>query len=290
MLNIESYTRYLLLTKGLAKNTVASYLSDLKVYHQWHNSKFAKSEVVYSTDRISSYLKQYSISSQHRKRTTFVSFISWKSKQYPDIASKEVSIQIAKKNSQTLPITLSVNEVRSMFNLIEKVKSNYSGQELIILELLYGCGLRVSEVISLRISQIKLQEGIIRVVGKGGKERAVPLSDIAQKIITNYLSENLSKNSSVSDYLFPAKKNGTLLSRQYVWSLIHSLGKQIHLEKKCSPHSLRHAFATHMLNNGADIRSLQLLLGHASIATTQKYLHVAKNKLVDFHSKHHPRG
>jgi integrase/recombinase XerD len=159
------------------------------------------------------------------------------------------------------------------------------------LELLYATGLRISELTNLELSQIDFKRGLIKILGKGGKERIVPTGETALDWVKDYLDnvrkDIINKNDNI--YLFLSDK-GKKLSRKSCWKFISIYSKQVLDNKYISPHSLRHAFATHLLNNGADLRSVQMLLGHSSLSTTQIYTHVAKERLIKFHNKFHPRG
>lgn len=160
-----------------------------------------------------------------------------------------------------------------------------------MLEILYGCGLRVSELVSLRVDQVNLRQGVVRIIGKGNKERLVPMGEEAVDWLLRYMKggrEELMKGHSGDD-LFPGNR-GTAMTRQAFWYRIRHYARRAGLGKHLSPHTLRHAFATHLLNHGADLRVVQMLLGHADLSTTQIYTHVARQRLQDLHQKHHPRG
>ncbi|MBT8445490.1 MAG: tyrosine-type recombinase/integrase, partial [Gammaproteobacteria bacterium] len=160
-----------------------------------------------------------------------------------------------------------------------------------MLELLYATGLRVSELINLKQSQINFNQGVLRIVGKGDRERLIPLGDEAQRWIRDFIDgprmEILLERQT--DYLFPTRR-GDRMTRQAFWHIIKRYAEKADIAKKMSPHSLRHAFATHLLNHGADLRVVQLLLGHSDLSTTQIYTHVARERLKDLHGEHHPRG
>jgi len=160
-----------------------------------------------------------------------------------------------------------------------------------MLEVLYATGLRVSELVSLTFEQINMRQGLIRCIGKGNKERLVPLGEIALDYLQQYFLESrpVLLNGRVSDDLFPTNR-GKAMTRQAFWHLIKRYAKLAMIDKDLSPHTLRHAFATHLLNHGADLRVVQLLLGHSDLSTTQIYTHVAKERLKGLHAQHHPRG
>jgi integrase/recombinase XerD len=160
-----------------------------------------------------------------------------------------------------------------------------------MLEVLYATGLRVSELINLKQSEVNLNQGVVRIVGKGGRERLIPIGEEAQKWICEFISgarvEILLERQT--DYLFPTRR-GDRMTRQAFWHIIKRYAKVAEIDGKMSPHTLRHAFATHLLNNGADLRVVQMLLGHSDLSTTQIYTHVARARMKDLHSQHHPRG
>jgi len=160
-----------------------------------------------------------------------------------------------------------------------------------MLEVLYATGLRVSELVGLTFEQLNMRQGLVRCIGKGNKERLVPLGEIALDYLQLYLLESRPAllNGRVTDDLFPTNR-GKAMTRQAFWYLIKRYAKQADIDKDLSPHTLRHAFATHLLNHGADLRVVQLLLGHSDLSTTQIYTHVAKERLKNIHSRHHPRG
>jgi integrase/recombinase XerD len=160
-----------------------------------------------------------------------------------------------------------------------------------ILELLYSSGLRISELLSVKVNQITHDKSFLKIKGKGGKERLVPIGSSAMSSLLTYIDTyrcNI-KNTDNTEMLF-IKETGAVISRQECWKMIKKYALASNINKKISPHNLRHAFATHLLNNGADLRTVQMLLGHASLSTTQIYTHIAKDRLVKFHQKYHPRG
>jgi integrase/recombinase XerD len=160
-----------------------------------------------------------------------------------------------------------------------------------MLEVLYACGLRVSELINLTISDINLRQGVIRIFGKGSKERLVPLGDEAMAWIEKYMQHGRPEliGMAQDDIVFPSTR-GKIMTRQTFWHRIKHWASVAHIEKEISPHTLRHAFATHLLNHGADLRVVQLLLGHSDLSTTQIYTHIAQARLQELHAQHHPRG
>ena len=189
-----------------------------------------------------------------------------------------------------LPQTLSEAEVE---NLLEAPEISRAGglRDRAMLELLYATGLRVSELVGLRVASINLEAGYIRTMGKGGKERLVPVGDAARDWVKRYLTEARGKllGNRKSTHLF-LNRRGTGLSRQYFWRKIGDYAREAGIRKKISPHTLRHSFATHLLAHGADLRAVQMMLGHADISTTEIYTHVTRERLRELHRRHHPRG
>lgn len=191
---------------------------------------------------------------------------------------------------RSLPQTLSEEEVDSLLNA-PNTDEPLGHRDRAMLEVLYATGLRVSELINLKQSQINFNQGVLRIIGKGDRERLIPLGEESQRWLKNFIDgprmEILLERQT--DYLFPTRR-GDRMTRQAFWHIIKRYAKKSGIRKKMSPHSLRHAFATHLLNRGADLRVVQLLLGHSDLSTTQIYTHVARERLKDLHREHHPRG
>lgn len=191
---------------------------------------------------------------------------------------------------RSLPKTLSEDEVDSLLNA-PNTDEPLGHRDRAMLELLYATGLRVSELINLKQSQVNFNQGVLRIVGKGDRERLIPLGEESQRWLKDFIDgprmEILLERQT--DYLFPTRR-GDRMTRQAFWHIIKRYAEKAKIHKKLSPHSLRHAFATHLLNRGADLRVVQLLLGHSDLSTTQIYTHVARERLKDLHGEHHPRG
>ncbi len=191
---------------------------------------------------------------------------------------------------RSLPKTLSEDEVDSLLNA-PNTDEPLGHRDRAMLELLYATGLRVSELINLKQSQINFNQGVLRIVGKGDRERLIPLGEESQRWLKDFIDgprmEILLERQT--DYLFPTRR-GDRMTRQAFWHIIKRYAEKAGVRRKMSPHSLRHAFATHLLNRGADLRVVQLLLGHSDLSTTQIYTHVARERLKDLHGEHHPRG
>jgi integrase/recombinase XerD len=190
-----------------------------------------------------------------------------------------------------LPKTLTEQDVDALL-LAPDITQPLGLRDRAMLELLYASGLRVSELVTIRIKQINLNQGVIRVIGKGNKERLVPMGEEAVSWIERYLRDarpEILEKREMTDALFPSRL-GSAMSRQAFWQLIKRYARLAEIDKPLSPHVLRHAFATHLINHGADLRVVQLLLGHNSLTTTQIYTHIAKERLKSIHAQHHPRG
>jgi integrase/recombinase XerD len=194
------------------------------------------------------------------------------------------------KLPRNLPKSLTESEVEQLLGSPD-VQTPLGLRDRTMFEVLYATGLRVSELVTLRITQVSMDMGVVRVMGKGSKERLVPLGEEALDWLRRYLSDGreVLLDKQVSDALFVTAR-GAGMTRQMFWYLTRKHAKHCDLNKPLSPHTLRHAFATHLLNHGADLRVVQLLLGHADISTTQIYTHVARERLKQLHTQHHPRG
>ena len=195
------------------------------------------------------------------------------------------------KIGRSLPDILSEEDVEHLLQAPQVEKSKTEFRDRVMLEVLYATGLRVSEIVALTIMSVNLRQGIVRVIGKGNKERIVPLGEHALNWLQRYISEvrpSLVHQRRCSE-LFPSNR-GQKMCRQTFWYAIKRYAERAGIKKHLSPHTLRHAFATHLLNHGADLRTVQQMLGHASLGTTQIYTHVATQRLQDIHAEHHPRG
>ena len=194
------------------------------------------------------------------------------------------------KTGRKLPDTLSIDEIDALISAID-LSSNEGERNRSMLETLYGCGLRVSELVSLKISDLFFDEGFIKITGKGNKQRFVPIGNLTQKYIQIYkdnIRTNLNIKKGYEDTLY-LNRRGSQLSRAMIFTIIKDLSTQINLNKKISPHTFRHSFATHLLENGADLRSIQLMLGHESITTTEIYVHLDRKYLAQVINSFHPR-
>jgi integrase/recombinase XerD len=209
-----------------------------------------------------------------------------------NMISEDPTLQIqSPKLGRPLPGSLSESEVERLLAAPD-VKTAIGYRDRTMLEVLYACGLRVSELVGLRLTDVNLRQGVVRVMGKGSKERLVPLGEEAISWLQRYLQEarpELLKKNLVEDAVFPSS-HGKPMTRQTFWYRIKAHAATAQIARKISPHTLRHAFATHLINHGADLRVVQLLLGHSDLSTTQIYTHVAQQRLKSLHQVHHPRG
>ena len=290
---IDQYCNNISFKKGLSKNTILAYKSDLKIFLIWLDDNKEKS---CNVDRIiiNNYLAYRldngaSLSTIQRIITCIKSFYSFL---FENNIIKYNPAQLIEnpKKRRKLPTIITESEVIKLLDSPD-VKTNKGLRDKCILELLYSSGLRISELLSIKINQISKEKKFLKIKGKGNKERLVPIGSSAMNLLIVYLDTYRSsiKNTNNIDILF-INENGSIISRQACWEMIQRYASISLINKKISPHNLRHAFATHLLNNGADLRTVQMLLGHASLSTTQIYTHIAKERLVKFHQKYHPRG
>ena len=292
---LDRFCDALWLEQGLARNTLSSYRGDLVQFAAWLSEHGKKSLIESDRADIQSYLAVRILHDHAKPRTTARLLSSMK--RFYQYALREGKIQIdptlqiaAPKLSRLLPKSLSEADVEALLNAPD-VEAPLGLRDRAMLETLYASGLRVSELIGLKVVQVSLDMAVVKTLGKGAKERLVPIGEQALDWLTRYLREarpSLLSGKS-SDAMFVTAR-GSAMSRQAFWYLIKRHAVIAGIDKPLSPHTLRHAFATHLINHGADLRVVQLLLGHADISTTQIYTHVARERLKQLHAKHHPRG
>ena len=273
---ISEYLEYLELEKGLSKNTLDAYRYDLEYFSDNLNI-----DDINTVDRltINSYIrmlreKKYASTSIIRKVASLRGFFKWAaSVGILDINPAATLEQ--PKVPQRLPKVVSIKEIEDMLH------NNLSPLEHVIMELLYSCGLRVSELVNLKVNDIDLSSKYVRCFGKGSKERLIPIGETAKRVVTEYLPQRelLLRQYNLNTKCLLILDNGRLMTRQDVYTFIHKQGKIIH--KNISPHTIRHSFATHLLENGADLRIVQELLGHSDVSTTQLYTHISKKRLKE---------
>ena len=291
---IERFCHVLWLEDGLSQNTTSSYARDLFDFHNWLTKrKFNKNLLLVDEETIGIYFSEIfsntSSSTANRRLSSFRRFYTWlirEAYRSDDPCKKIKSL----KCSQRLPNVLLEKQIESLLK-IPDTGSVLGLRNRAIFELMYATGLRVTELISLSCVSCSFMDGVVRVLGKGKKERLVPFGELASNWTQKYLEKSrpvLLKNK-VSEILFLSER-GSPLTRQAVWKLFRVCAVAAGLSDNFSPHSFRHAFATHLLNHGADLRAVQLLLGHSDISTTQVYTHIAGDRLKLIHKKHHPRA
>jgi len=291
---IRGYQNYLQIEKSLSKNTVDGYCRDIKKLNNFFNGNDDKKkieEVNYQDfQNYLSYLNDLKINARSQSRIissmrSFFKFLILEK----IIKENPTELLENPKTGKKLPEFLTIEEIELLVNQIDRSKKE-GERNLAIIEVLYGCGLRVTELIELKISEIYWEEGFIRIIGKGNKERLVPLGKIASKHLKIYLNEirvHQKVKDLFVDHVF-INKNGSKISRVMIFKIIKKLTEKAGIQKNISPHSLRHSFATHLVEGGADLRSVQEMLGHQSITTTEVYTHLDKNYLKQAILDHHP--
>ena len=290
---IDKFLDAIWMERGLSANTLGAYRADLVSLRRW--------------------LADRDVSLVYATRSDLLAFIAWRTEQgakprstarqlssfrrfyrfllRESVIQEDPTIKIdMPRIGRSLPQSLTEGEVEALLAAPD-VSDPLGHRDRTMLEVLYATGLRVSELINLKQSEINLNQGVLRIVGKGDRERLIPLGEEAQSWIREFIlgprSEILLERQT--DYLFPTRR-GECMTRQAFWHIIKRYSKQADIGSKMSPHTLRHAFATHLLNNGADLRVVQLLLGHSDLSTTQIYTHVARARMKELHAEHHPRG
>jgi integrase/recombinase XerD len=291
---IESFADTLWMERGLSPNTLAAYQSDLRAFAFWidreRGRRLAEAERLDLLD----YLALLSL--QGRKPRSAARLLSCLRQFYQHLVrqgliQQDPSARVeAPKLGRPLPNSLTEREVEALLAAPDTTEPR-GHRDRTMLEVLYASGLRVTELVTLTPSQISLTQGVVRVIGKGSKERLVPLGEDAVGWVADYArgARRDLLGGRVSDYLFPTSRSDCM-TRQAFWQLIKRYAIQGGVAKPLSPHTLRHAFATHLLNHGADLRVVQMLLGHSDLSTTQIYTHVARERLKQLHARHHPRG
>ena len=289
---IDNFIDILWLEKGLSKNTLSAYRHDISSFSDWYKGvSLLEVQRVDLLDYLSQRLKDgYSSRSTARSLSSLRAFYSHITVKH-NLKENPTSRVDSPKLGRSLPKTLSEDEVEKLISSPD-VEDYIGLRDRAMLELIYACGLRVSELISLDMLNLNLRQGVIRVIGKGEKERLVPMGEEALDWVQRYINKGrpylLKEDNKVSE-LFLSKR-GKSMTRQTFWYRIKEYANKASINKDLSPHTLRHAFATHLINHGADLRTVQLLLGHSSLSTTQIYTEVARHRMKELHNEHHPRG
>ncbi len=291
---IDRFTDALWMERGLARNTLESYRSDLKKLSQWLLQNQRQEVIAVERQDLLDYL---AFCSKKGKKARSVARMLSCARQFYQYALREGLVQVdpscridPPKLGRPLPKSLSEQEVEALLAAPD-ISQSEGFRDRVMLEVLYATGLRVTELVGLQLEQLGLNQGLVRVIGKGGKERLVPLGEDAVEWIDRFLegTRHALLGQQLTSDLFPTRR-GAAMTRQAFWYRIKKHAKAACIEKHLSPHTLRHAFATHLLNHGADLRVVQMLLGHSDLSTTQIYTHVAQERLKSLHHLHHPRG
>lgn len=287
--DIERFLNYLLTEKGYSENTILAYKNDLLSFMKFTNNIkpfLINKDIIYNyNDYLRKNVSDKTISHNISTLRSFYKYLILIYKK----DTKILDYLKLPKTKKSIPTVLSIEEVDKLLNI--DINNAYSARNKAMLEVLYGSGIRVSELINIKFSDINFTNDSLLVMGKGSKERLIPLSDIAiiylKKYIYEYRDTLLKKNKS--DYIF-LNNHGKKMSRVGFFKIIKKLSNNLNITTNLSPHTLRHSFATHMLNNGADLRSVQELLGHSDISTTEIYTHIASDELKKDYLNYHPHG
>ncbi len=288
---IDQFLDALWLERGLSENTLSAYRSDLYSYTDWLAS--ASRDLLQSRpEDILAYLATLTGKSSRtsaRRLSSLRRFFQYLARE-GRISHDPCARIAAPRIGRPLPKSLTEEEVESLLDAPDTATA-VGQRDRAMLEVLYATGLRVSELVGLQLAQVNLRQGVLRVIGKGNKERLVPLGEEASDWVEKFIRQGRAEllQEPPVDVLFPSRR-GRMMTRQTFWHAIKRHAVRAGISKTLSPHVVRHAFATHLLNHGADLRVVQMLLGHSDISTTQIYTHVARERLKNLHAEHHPRG
>ena len=290
---LDSFLDSIWAEQGLSKNTLVSYEHDIRSFLDYLNDNKVKLFDAQQSDinLFVSFRFSKGISSSSNMR-----LISSLKKFFIYLVSRNFVKKNPTENIESprkvklLPHTIDTESVDKLLNSPD-LKTRFGARDKAMLEILYACGLRVTELVSLKFSQVVIESNFLRVMGKGSKERIIPINDYALSFLKTYIDDFRSEfiKSKKTDSLFLSNR-GAEMTRHSFWHIIKKYAMQAGINEHLSPHTLRHAFATHMINNGADLRVVQLLLGHSDLSTTHLYTHIAKNELKELHCKNHPRA
>ncbi len=281
------------LERGLSANTLAAYRADLTALARWLEQRKVAIGKATRTDLLAFIAARVEAGarprSTARQLSSFRRFFRYlvREGEMRDDPTAQIAMP---KIGRSLPKSLTEDEVEALL-AAPAIDDPLGHRDRTMLEVLYATGLRVTELVNLKHSQINLNQGVLRIIGKGDRERLIPLGEEAvrwlQQFVRNPRVEILIERQT--DYLFPTRR-GDKMTRQAFWHIIKRYARKAGVQKELSPHTLRHAFATHLLNHGADLRVVQMLLGHSDLSTTQIYTHVARERMKELHAQHHPRG
>ncbi|WP_230158662.1 site-specific tyrosine recombinase XerD [Flavobacterium sp. CECT 9288] len=291
---IKSYQSYLKIERGLSKNTVENYSFDLeRLLLFLFQNEIVVSPLKITDETIQQFIYSVAKEVNPRSQARIISGLKsfFKYLVFEDYRNDDpMELIETPKTGRKLPDTLTVEEIDRLIQAID-LSTNEGERNRAMLETLYGCGLRVSELVTLKISDLFFEEGFIKITGKGNKQRLVPISNVTQKYILLYkntVRTHITIQKGFEDTLF-LNRRGKQLTRAMIFTIIKNLAVSIDLNKTISPHTLRHSFATHLLENGADLRAIQLMLGHESITTTEIYVHLDRTFLTEVINSFHPR-
>lgn len=291
---IERFADAVWMERGLSRNTLSAYQGDLRRFAGWLEQKRGMELLQARREQLLEYLASRAMAGQKPRSTARL--LSCMRQFYQHALregwiDRDPSARIdAPRLGRPLPKSLTEREVEALLEAPELEQAE-GFRDRAMLETLYATGLRVSELVGLRLEQVNLNQGLVQVIGKGGKERLVPLGEEAQEWIRRFLEgpRQVLLQGRLSDDLFPTRR-GSAMTRQGFWQRIRKHALSAGIRRPISPHTLRHAFATHLLDHGADLRVVQMMLGHSDLSTTQIYTHVARERLKNLHARHHPRG
>ncbi len=293
---IDDFIDALWLEEGLARNTLAAYRRDLTLYATWLNGQ-GRALLVSAESDLNAYFAAShgatKATTANRRLTVFKRYFRWALRERLITSDPTLKLQAARQ-ALRVPKTLTEPQVEALLAAPD-LGGALGVRDRTMLELMYASGLRVSELVTLKVLNVSLADNVLRVLGKGNKERLVPFGEVASLWLTRYLTvarPELLAGQSTQD-LFVSTRGvnaGSAMSRVMFWMIVKKYARQAGITAPLSPHTLRHAFATHLLNHGADLRAVQMLLGHADISTTTIYTHVARERLKTLHAQHHPRG
>jgi integrase/recombinase XerD len=289
---LDQFVDALWLEDGLARNTLTAYRRDLAALGRWLAARGASLGAASEADLAAYMASEHTATratTANRRMAVLRRFYRWAQRERIVAADPTVRLRSARRPAR-FPQTISETQVESLLAAPDDT-TTLGLRDRAMFELLYATGLRVTELVGLRHTELSLSEGLVRVVGKGSKERIVPIGETAQLWLERYLrgARRALLADRASDAVFVTRR-GEAMTRQMFWVLVKRYAARAGIHAPLSPHGLRHAFATHLLNHGADLRVVQMLLGHADISTTQIYTHVARARLRELHATHHPRG
>jgi integrase/recombinase XerD len=294
--SVDAFIDTLWLEEGLSKNTLSAYRQDLTLFARW---QAAQGRVLHGTveaDLSAYFAERHAVTkatTANRRLTVFKRYFRWSLRERTTTTDPTLKLQPARQ-ALRVPKTLTETQVEALLAAPD-TDTDLGVRDRTMLELMYASGLRVSELVTLKTLNVSLSENVLRVFGKGGKERLIPFGEVASEWVHNYLTDTRPAllGPRLTQDLFVTHSGptpGTAMSRVMFWLIVKKYALMAGITSPMSPHTLRHAFATHLLNHGADLRAVQMLLGHADISTTTIYTHVARERLKAIHAAHHPRG